>query len=68
MQDVALRDGVIRFKGDVDFAPVYKVVRRRRAQLFPAEDRSPGAVANAAWSSIVVLPSGLVLNAPDCRQ
>ena len=31
--------------------------------IISAQGRSPGAVANAAWSSIVVLPSGLVLNA-----
>lgn len=62
-QDVALRDGVMRFKGEVDFSPVYKVVAGDAPNYFPPKAADPGAVANAAWSSIVVLPSGLVLNA-----
>jgi hypothetical protein len=62
-QDVALREGVMQFKGDVDFSPVYKVVAGDAPNFFPPKAAEPGAVANAAWSSIVVLPSGLVLNA-----
>jgi hypothetical protein len=62
-QDVTLHDGVMQFKGEVDFSPVYKVVPGDPPGYFPPKAADPGAVANAAWSSIVVLPSGLVLNA-----
>jgi hypothetical protein len=62
-QDVTLNDGVMKFKGDVDFSPVYKVVPGDAPNYFPPKAADPGAVADAAWSSIVGLPSGLILNA-----
>ena len=62
-QDVTLHDGVMQFKGAVDFSPAYKVVPGDAPTYFPPKVADPGAVANAAWSPIVVLPSGLVLNA-----
>ena len=68
VQDVALHDGVIRFKGDVDFAPAYKVVAGDPPNYFPPKIANPGAVADEQWSSIVVLPSGLVLNAQEVEN
>jgi hypothetical protein len=63
VQDVTIEDGIIVFKGDVDFSPTYKVTPGDPPGYFPPKEAQPGAVANDAWSSIVVLPSGLVLNA-----
>jgi hypothetical protein len=62
VQEVALHDGVMQFKGEVDFSPDYKAVAGSPPTYFPPKEAQPGAVANAEWSSIVVLPSGLVLN------
>lgn len=62
-QNVTLQDGVMHFIGTVDFAPVYKVVAGDPPGYFPPKVADPGAVADAQWSSIVTLPSGLVLNA-----
>jgi hypothetical protein len=62
-QDVTLHKGVMQFKGQVDFSPVYKVVPGDPPNYFPPKAADPGGVGDAAWSSIVVLPSGLVLNA-----
>ena len=63
VQNVTLDDGIMQFAGSVDFAPVYKVVPGDPPGYFPPKAAEPGAVADAKWSSIVVLPSGLVLNA-----
>src|SRR5271167_1276214 len=61
-QAVTFKDGLITFKGKVDFSPVYKVVPGS-PDPFPPSVAIPGAVADAQWSSIVVLPSGIVINA-----
>jgi hypothetical protein len=53
----------MQFKGVVDFSPIYRVVPGDPPGYFPPKAADPGAVGDAAWSSIVVLPSGLVLNA-----
>jgi hypothetical protein len=63
VQPVTLRGGIMVFEVDVDFSPDYKVVPGDPPLYFPPKAAAPGAVANAKWSSIVVLPSGLVLNA-----
>lgn len=62
-------DGRIQFAGQVDFAP--ELVLEPATQetvvpgtsVFPPARAEPGAVADAEWSSAVVLPSGLVVNA-----
>lgn len=62
-QRVIMQDGLIRFMGDVDFSPTYKAVPGApREMAFPPKSFSPGAVADANWSSVVVLPSGVVVN------
>jgi hypothetical protein len=63
VQNVTLEDGIMRFAGNVDFSPEYKVVPGDPPGYFPPKVANPGAVADDQWSSIVVLPSGLVLNA-----
>src|SRR6516165_10044333 len=63
VQNVTLEDGVMEFAGDVDFSPKYKVVAGDPPGYFPPKVANPGGVADDQWSSIVVLPSGLVLNA-----
>jgi len=63
VQTVTLKDGIMQFKGTVDFSPTYRVVPGDPPGYFPPKAADPGAIANAAWSSIVVLPSGSVLNA-----
>jgi len=63
VQTVTLKDGVMQFKGNVDFSPTYRVVAGDPPGYFPPKAADPGAIADAAWSSIVVLPSGVVLNA-----
>jgi len=62
-QMVTLKDGIMQFRGNVDFSPTYRVVPGDPPGYFPPKAADPGAIADAAWSSIVVLPSGLVLNA-----
>src|SRR5215469_11177998 len=61
-QTAEIKDGLITFKGNVDFSPVYKVVPGS-PNPFPPKVADPGALADAEWSSIVVLPSGIVINA-----
>ena len=61
-QTATIKDGLITFKGSVDFSHAYKVVPGS-PDPFPPAVAEPGAVADADWSSIVVLPSGTVINA-----
>jgi len=61
-QTATIKDGLITFKGKVDFSRVYKVVPGS-PDPFPPTVADPGAVADAEWSSVVVLPSGIVINA-----
>ncbi len=61
-QAVTLADGVMQFRGNVDFAPVYQVTPGAPPTYFPPKSFKPGAVGDAEWSSMAVLPSGTVLN------
>ncbi len=64
-QEVAIRRGRLRFRGAVDFAPERRLVGGEGGGAlgaFPPSLAEPGAVADDAWSSLVVLPSGSVLN------
>jgi hypothetical protein len=63
VQNVTLEDGIMKFAGNVDFAQEYKVVPGDPPGYFPPRAANPGAVADDQWSSIVALPSGIVLNA-----
>lgn len=61
-QDVTIENGLMRFKGDVDFSPEYQVTPGDAPTYFPPKSFRPGAVGDAEWSSMAVLPSGTVLN------
>jgi len=61
-QAVTLAGGVMQFRGNVDFAPVYQVTPGAPPTYFPPKSFKPGAVGDAEWSSMAVLPSGTVLN------
>ena len=63
VQNVTLQDGIMKFAGNVDFSPKYKLVAGDPPGYFPPKVANPGGVADDQWSPIVVLPSGLVLNA-----
>jgi hypothetical protein len=63
VQDVELEDGIMKFAGNVEFSPKYQLVAGDPPGYFPPKVANPGGVADDQWSSIVVLPSGLVLNA-----
>lgn len=63
VQNVTLQDGIMKFVGNVDFTSEYKLVPGDPPGYFPPKAANPGGVADDQWSSIVVLPSGLVLNA-----
>ncbi len=62
VQTVTLNRGVIQFAGDVDFSPQYQV-EPGSPNPFPPSVAVPGAIADAQWSSIIVMPSNVVLNA-----
>ncbi len=61
-QRVTLDNGVMRFRGNVDFTPEHLVIPGSPTAPFPPRVAKPGAVGDAEWSSMVVLPSGVVLN------
>ena len=73
LQEVTIDNGIMQFAGSVDFSPTRFVTpgdptipgspNEITGSEFPPADLNPGAVADAAWSSQVILPSGLVLNA-----
>ncbi|WP_255452798.1 hypothetical protein [Aquimarina sp. RZ0] len=60
------RRGRLVFEGSVDFSPKRSLVAGGQDGLlfgFPPAEANPGAIADAKWSSYVVLPSGVVINA-----
>jgi len=61
-QEVTLERGRLRFRGAVDFSPVRVLRAGTGPAAFPPAEAQPGAVADEEWSSLVVLPSGSVLN------
>ncbi len=61
-QEVTLRGGRIVFKGDVDFSPERRL-EAGSPNAFPPAVAEPGAIGDEEYSSLVVLPSGSVINA-----
>lgn len=57
-------DGKIKFKGTVDFSPV-RVLIQGSPKVFPPSTNKPGAVGDAEYSPIIVMPDGMVYNAPQ---
>lgn len=62
-QEVTFERGRIKFKGAVDFSPERRLEAGDGPSAFPPAVAEPGAVADEEWSSLVVLPSGSVINA-----
>ncbi len=60
-QTVTMNGGLIKFKGNVDFSPQYQV-EPGSPNPFPPKVAKPGAIGDAEWSSVVVMPSQVVLN------
>jgi hypothetical protein len=60
-QEVTFERGLIKFKGDVDFSPERRLAPGTEG-AFPPSLAEPGAIGDAEYSSLVVLPSGSVLN------
>ncbi len=61
-QEVTLDRGRLKFRGAVDFAPERVVRAGDGPSAFPPSEARPGAIADEEWSSLVVTPSGSVLN------
>ncbi len=61
-QYVTIKRGRMQFAGDIDFSPE-RILKPGIETTFPPSVAEPGAIGDDEWSSIVVLPSGLVLNA-----
>ena len=61
-QEVTFYRGKIKFKGDVDFSPE-RVLAPGTESTFPPSVAQPGAIGDSEYSSLVVLPSGSVINA-----
>ena len=61
-QEVTLEDGRLKFRGAVDFSPERRLEAGDGPFAFPPSVAEPGAIADEEWSSLVVLPSGSVLN------
>ncbi len=57
-------DGKIKFKGTVDFSPV-RVLIQGSPKAFPPSTNKPGAVGDAEYSPIIIMPDGIVYNAPQ---
>ena len=62
-QEVTIKRGFIQFRGDVDFSPVRRVEPGNGPFAFPPSVAEPGSIGDDEYSSLVVLPSGLVINA-----
>ncbi len=62
-QQVTIENGMMKFKGDVDFSPVRSVGAGPFPDTFPPAAAQPGSVGDAEYSPLVVLPSGSALNA-----
>ncbi|MEJ7740821.1 MAG: hypothetical protein WKF97_25670 [Chitinophagaceae bacterium] len=62
-QQVTIKNGMIRFKGDVDFSPVRSLEPGIFPNTFPPAKAQPGSVGDAEYSPLIVLPSGSVMSA-----
>ncbi len=56
--------GKIKFKGTVDFSPV-RVLIQGSPKPFPPSTFKPGAIGDADYSPLIVMPDGIVYNAPQ---
>lgn len=63
-QEATIVNGMLKFEGDVNFSPTRSVTPGAFPNTFPPAAAQPGAVGDARYSPLVVLPSGSVINAP----
>ncbi len=61
-QQVTIENGMIKFKGDVNFAPVRSLTPGPFPKTFPPATAQPGSVGDAEYSPLIVLPSGSVMS------
>ncbi len=61
-QRVTMEGSAMRFRGNVDFMPEHLVIPGSATMPFPPRVAKAGALGDAEWSSMAVLPSGVVLN------
>ena len=62
-QNVTIENGMIKFKGDVDFSPVRALAPGVFPNTFPPFTAQPGSVGDAEYSPLAVTPAGSVINA-----
>ncbi len=62
-QQVTIENGMIKFRGDVDFKPVRSIEPGMFPNTFPPAKAQPGSVGDAEYSPVIVFPSGLVMSA-----
>ena len=63
-QEATIVNRMLKFEGDVDFSPTRVVKPGTFPNTFPPAQAQPGAIGDAKYSPLVVLPSGSVINAP----
>lgn len=62
-QDVKIENGMLKFKGDVDFSPVRSIEPGVFPNTFPPAKAQPGSVGDMEYSPLIVFPSGSVMSA-----
>ncbi|HLL42843.1 MAG TPA: hypothetical protein VK369_06865 [Segetibacter sp.] len=62
-QQVTIENGMMKFKGDVDFSPVRTLAPGKFPNTFPPSIAKAGSIGDAEYSPLVVLQSGSVMNA-----
>jgi len=62
-QDVKIENGMLKFKGDVDFSPVRSLEPGVFPNTFPPAKAQPGSVGDMEYSPLIVFPSGSVMSA-----
>ncbi len=61
-----LIDGIIHFKGSVNFVPERTV--HPGPTGFPPKEAKPGAIAEPLYTPLIELPDGTILNAPHIKN
>ena len=62
-QEVTLENGLIKFRGAVDFSPERVIQAGPDPMPFPPAVAKPGAVGDAEYSPLIIMPSGSALSA-----
>lgn len=62
-QQVTIENGMIKFKGDVDFRPVRSVEPGLFPNTLPPAKAQPGSIGDAEYSPLIILPTGAAMSA-----